>query len=382
MHTHSASTRPRRRFAVAFAVLGLTLAACGSDSSSAPATTAAAASTTATTTTAGGSTSTEPASTEPASTGATTTTIAAVTLPFVPKGTTLHVGDQQNTLKLPLDTSGEGKNVQASMQFATFVGGPPLVEAFNAGALDVGYVGDTPPILAQARGQDLVIVGAWRYSGNLEAIVAPPGKNITSVADLKGKKFAYSTGTALQAFAIRALKEAGLTEKDVTHVDLPILDIVGAVKSGDVDAGVLVEPILSSYLKDNPTAKVVRDAQGLTTGLQLVITTKKALTDPGKAAAIGDLVYHEALAFKWSIAHPAAAAQAFATANNISLDAAKLLQQRNGAQAFVPLDDKVIGDLQGLADIFSDAGAIPKKLDVSALFDTRFNPLVEKANAG
>ncbi|MEI8239043.1 MAG: aliphatic sulfonates ABC transporter substrate-binding protein, partial [Actinomycetota bacterium] len=139
---------------------------------------------------------------------------------------------------------------------------------------------------------------------------------------------------------------------------------------------------LSSYLKDNPNAKVIRGAEGLTTGLQLVITTKKALSDPTKAAAIGDFVYREALAFKWSIGHQDEAAKAFAAANNIPVETAKLLQKRNGAQTFVPIDDKVIGDLQGLADIFSDAGAIPKKLDVHALFDTRFNPLVEKANAG
>ena len=267
-------------------------------------------------------------------------------------------------------------------KYATFVGGPPLIEAFNAGALDLGYVGDTPPILAQARGQDLVIVGAWRFSGNVAAIVAPPGKSFASVADLKGKSLAYTTGTALQAFAIRALDEVGLTEGDINHVDVPILDVVGTLQSGDVDAAVLVEPILTSYLDSNPGAKVVRDANGLTTGLQLVITTKKTLEDPAKAAAIGDFVYREARAFTWSIQNPDEAAQAFADANQISLEQAKLLQERNGAQSFVPLDADVIGPLQELADIFFEAKVIPDQLDVAQLFDDRFNPLVELANSG
>ena len=163
---------------------------------------------------------------------------------------------------------------------------------------------------------------------------------------------------------------------------MPILDIVGTLQSGDVDAAVLIEPILTSYLDSNPGSKVVRDANGLTTGLQLVITTKKTLEDPAKAAAIGDFVYREARAFKWSIDNPDKAAQAFADANQISLDQAKLLQERNGAQAFVPIDDQVIGPLQELADIFTEAKVIPDTLDVSQLFDDRFNPLVELANSG
>ena len=299
----------------------------------------------------------------------------------MPAGTKLRVGDQQGTLERPLESSGEAAELQAALDYATFVGGPPLIEAFNAGALDLGYVGDTPPILAQARGQDLVIVGAWHFSGNVLAIVSPPGKDFTSVADLKGKKLAYSTGTALQAFAV-ALKEVGLTEADVNHVDVPILDIVGTLQSGDVDAAVLIEPILTSYLDSNAGSKVVRDANGLTTGLQLVITTKKTLEDPAKAAAIGDFVYREARAFKWSIDNPDKAAQAFADANQISLDQAKLLQERNGAQAFVPIDDGVIGPLQELADIFHEAKVIPDQLDVGQLFDDRFNALVELANSG
>jgi sulfonate transport system substrate-binding protein len=300
----------------------------------------------------------------------------------VPAGTSLRIGDQSQTLELPLKTSGQSEQVQAELEYSTFVGGPPLIEAFNAGALDVGYVGDTPPILALARDQDIVVVGAWRFSGNLMAIVAPPGKTIGSVADLKGKKLAFPSGTALQAFALRALEEAGLTAEDVEQVDVSILDVLGALQSGDVDAGVLVEPILTSYLDSTPDAKVVRDAEGLTTGLQLIVTTRKTLEDPAKAAAIGDFVFNEAKAFRWNIDHPTEAAQAFADANQISLETAELLREKNGAQLFVPLDDGVIGPLQDLADLFFSAGAIPAALDVTTLVDNRFDPLIALANAG
>lgn len=386
--------RGRRIVTALFATAALALAACGSGDDAAdttsPADTAsaetAAPETAAPETAAPADTvgTTDPPDTvDPTDTSAPEATDApTVEPPVVPDGVTLRVGDQSSTLERPLRTSGQLDEVQSELEFATFVGGPPLVEAFNADALDVGYVGDTPPILAQARGQDLVIVGAWRFNGNVMALVSPPGKGITSLEDLRGKNVAYSTGTALQAFAIRALAEGGLSESDVNRVDVPILDIVGTLKSGDVDAGVLVEPILASYLAETPDATIVRDAEGLTTGLQFIITTSEVLADPDLSAALGDFVYRQALAFAWAADNPEATAEAFAEDNQISIEQATLLIERNGSQLFVPLDEEVIDPLQALADTFSEAGAIPEPIDVSLIVDDRFNDLIELANAG
>jgi sulfonate transport system substrate-binding protein len=295
----------------------------------------------------------------------------------VSEGTTLRVGDQSGTLQRPLETSGQIDSVQADLEFSTFVGGPPLLEAFNAGAIDVGYVGDTPPILANARGQDIVVVAAWRFSGNVLALVAPPGKEVASVADLAGKKIAYQRGTALQAFALQALDEVGLSETDIEPVDVPVLDAIGVLQSGSVDAAVVVEPLLSTYLTENPDATVVRDATDLATGLQFVITTREVLEDPAKGPAVGDLVANLAAAFVWAAENPDASAQAFADANQIPLEAAQLIQQRNGEQLFVALDDEVTVPLQALADLFTEAATIPESVDVTTFFDDRFNPYVE-----
>ena len=290
----------------------------------------------------------------------------------VPADTTLRIADQQRTLQTPLDASGETKELGFTPVYSTFEGGPPLIEAFRAGEVDVGYVGDTPPILAAAARQDIVILAAWRYGGNTMSIVAPPGKHIDSVADLKGKKFAYSKGTALQAFALAALKQAKLKESDVDRTDLKILDIVGALKSGDVDAGVVVEPILSQYLAANPGATVVRDSQGLSTNLSFVISSKKALADPAKAAAIGNLLTHENAAFGWIAQNRDAFTKAFAEANKVPADIARSLSDRVAVKSYLPLDGKVLSDEQGVADLFYQAGVIPAAVDVDSIVDHRF----------
>lgn len=381
-----ARSRTRTRLVAAvLASAALALAACGGDDgdgdAASSATTAAAADTAAATTAAPDTTAVDttaaaaPATTEAAAdtTEAPATTLAPL---VVPDGVTLRVADQQGTLERPLATSGLAEQVQAGLEYATFVGGPAVLEAFNAGAVDIGYVGDTPPIFAQAQGQDLVIVAAWRFSGKVAAVVAPPGKEIASVADLEGKKFAYPRGTALQALALRALEEVDLTEADIEQVEVSVIDVAAALQSGDVDAGVLVEPLLTNYLRDNPEATVVRDAEGLATGLQLVITTREVLDDPDKAAAVGDFVTNLAASFVWAAENPDEAIAAFAEANQISIEEAQVIFDRNGTQLFVPLDDGVIEPLQSLADLFFSAGVIPEQLDVSQLFDDRFDPYV------
>lgn len=47
-----------------------------------------------------------------------------------------------------------------SVEWIEFPSGPPLLEALNAGSIDFGHTGDSPPIFAQAAGVPLIYVGA------------------------------------------------------------------------------------------------------------------------------------------------------------------------------------------------------------------------------
>ena len=86
---------------------------------------------------------------------------------------------------------------------------------FAAKQIDVGDYGRpprhllavsvrTPPVKG---GRGDLPIGASEY------LLAKPG--ITKISQLRGKPVAYTTGTAEQAFALRGLATAGLTQKDV-----------------------------------------------------------------------------------------------------------------------------------------------------------------------
>ena len=64
-------------------------------------------------------------------------------------GSSLRVADQSGLSRASLQLA-QVANTPYQIEWSTFVAGPPLLEALAADALDIGGVGDTPPIFAQA----------------------------------------------------------------------------------------------------------------------------------------------------------------------------------------------------------------------------------------
>jgi sulfonate transport system substrate-binding protein len=314
-------------------------------------------------------------------TDATPTSASSATTGRVPAGTTLRVGDQLDALKLVLGTAGQGKNVPYALKYANFVGGPPMLQAFQAGELDVGYVADTPLIFAQAAKQDIVAVAGWAPERSALRLIVPPGKDISSWKDLKGKKVAYQQGTVLEAVLLKGLKGAGLSLDDVKTVNVPVTQVSAALQSGSVDAAVLAPPLDSAYFAQQPNATAIDAPTDITLRVNFIIASKKALDDPGKAAAIGDYVQRVVRSYGWINANPDAWINAFYV-GQYKLPAAqgRKLLDHAGKTTFVALPGNIVPAQQELADLYHGAGEIPQKLDdVSREFDGRYNELVAAA---
>ena len=144
--------------------------------------------------------------------GPTTTAAPVTAVPdSIPAGTTLRVGDQLDYLKTVLSLAGQDKDFGYTVEYSAFIGGPPMLQAFQADALDTGFVGSTPLIFAQAGGQDITAVAGWASERGTYGLVAGPGQDdIGSWADLAGKRVAYQKGTAGEAALLQALDAAGL----------------------------------------------------------------------------------------------------------------------------------------------------------------------------
>ncbi len=131
------------------------------------------------------------------------------------------------------------------VEWVEFQFGPPMLEAMRIGSVDVGSVGDTPPIFAQAAHADLLYIAAVR--GSSQSMLLPPGSNIRTPGDLKGKKVAFGRGSSAQYFVLMALDKAGLRYDEIEPIYLGPADAGAAFERGAIDAWGIWEPYISLF---------------------------------------------------------------------------------------------------------------------------------------
>ncbi|HEX4490564.1 MAG TPA: ABC transporter substrate-binding protein [Acidimicrobiia bacterium] len=300
----------------------------------------------------------------------------------VPAGTTLRVGDQVQLQETVLASGAQDHGFPYSVKWASFIGGPSMLQAFHANAIDVGFVADTPLIFAQAAHQDVVAVAAWASEHGSDELVAAPGSHITSWADLKGKRVAYQQGTVLEATVLQGLEQANLTLHDLKSVNLPFTQIVAALQNGSVDAGILAPPLDGGYLSSHPDAKVIERPDNLTARVSFLVASRRALQDPAKAAAIRDYILRLGRAYNAIRANPGEFVQRFYVEQyHLTPTAGRALLAKLGTSSFVPLTGALVPAQQALADLYLKAGEVPSKLDAKQEFDLSFAKVIQQVIA-
>ena len=312
--------------------------------------------------------------------------LAAALPEKVPSGTAIRIGDPQ--VQAIVQASGLDKQLTdagVKVEWANLSGGPQTIQAFRGDKLDCGAVADIPSLFAAWTGTSTrivfqsVTVDPLRYP--LYQLGVAPGAKVASLADLRGKKIAYSAGQAQGALVLRVLQKAGLTRKDVDLVDMTstVDSYVTALGSKAVD----VAPLGAAY------AKIYTDkyAGGTTvpTGIRDDAATLYCLTksvrDAGKAAALKVYVGVRTRALLWANAHPDEFAKAYLEdVQGLGPAAAQAVNAVTGKTGIPATWDNADARLQATADLLA-AEQGHQKLDVQTLVDRRFEP-VEAAAAG
>lgn len=102
---------------------------------------------------------------------------------------------------------------------------------------------DTMPLYLKKDGPQYRYLFALDDSKGGDGVVA--NKDIKTIADLKGKKVAFTEGSVSQFYINVLLSEAGLKEADIEVVNMTAGDAGSAFVSGKVDAAVTWEPWLT-----------------------------------------------------------------------------------------------------------------------------------------
>ncbi|KPH98006.1 aliphatic sulfonates family ABC transporter, periplasmic ligand-binding protein [Actinobacteria bacterium OK074] len=286
---------------------------------------------------------------------------------------TLNVGDQKGGSEAILQAAGELKNLDYKIKWSTFTSGPPLLEAVNAKAVDIGGVGNTPPVFAAGANSKISVVAAWHGTTAGDAILVPKGSSLKKTSDLKGRSVAVAQGSSAHYQLVASLKAAGLSISDIKVKYLQPADALAAFTSGGVDAWAVWDPYTSQVL----TAKqgtVLTDGTGVTNGLTFQVASPSALADKKKAAAIKDYLDRLRRAQDWVYAHPAAWAKVWSKDTGLPYEAALASVKRtNASRVPVAIDKALIASEQQMADTFTSLKLIPAKVDFSKFVTTEFN---------
>ena len=248
-----------------------------------------------------------------------------------------------------------------TVKWNEFAFGPPLLEAINVGSIDVGSVGESPPIFAQAAGADLVYIGNEPPAPAAEAIVVPKDSPLTKVADLKGRKVAVAKGSNANFLLVKLLEDAGLKFSDVDVVYLAPADSRAAFESGRVAAWAIWDPFLAAAERQL-NVRVLADGKGSVANHQFYLASRAYASAHPDVVRI--LIEELAKIDQWGVKNPGEVAAFLSPLLGIEVPIVEIAAKRL-AYGIKPVTPEVIAAQQKIGDKFFELKLIPKPVRVA-----------------
>ena len=246
------------------------------------------------------------------------------------------------------------------IEWVQFVAGPPMLEAMRAGAIDIGAVGDAPPIFAQAANAPIVYAAAVPNADAAEAVIVPAGSAIRTLPQIKGARVGLTKGSSSHLLLIEALKSVGLSMADVRSSFLAPPDAASAFASGAIDAWAIWDPFLALAEHRSPTRTLI-DRGGLAHSSSFILAYRPfAQRAPQLLSAVLDFLAEESA---WGDAHITESAQIITAQTGVPADISALVLRR-APLAIQPMTADVVAREQAAADIFHEQGFIPNRITV------------------
>ncbi len=290
---------------------------------------------------------------------------------------TLRVGDQAGTgAQALLTAAGLINKLPFKLSWADFTSGPPMLQAMSSGSLDIGGVGDAPPVFAAAGGAKLAVVGALATNPNNAALLVPKGSAIQSIQQLRGKTIAVAQGSSADYHLLTVLAKAGLSVHDVALQYLQPAQALAALSAGKVDAWDTWAPFIQQAIAQDG-ARVVVNGDGFGSNYSYEVAARSALGDATKANEIRQYLKVLNQAHRWADTHPQAWATMWAKATGLPQGVMVTAAKDDTAKP-VPVDSTIVSAEQSLVDGFFKAGLIPTHVDFSNYADDSFNNAVAR----
>ncbi|GAV33801.1 Alkanesulfonates-binding protein (plasmid) [Roseomonas mucosa] len=274
----------------------------------------------------------------------------------------VRIGYQKNGSLVILRQQRRLEALGIPAEWIEFPSGPPMLEALNAGAVDFGATGDTPPIFAQAAGADLLYAGGQPVSGRNAAILVRKDAPIHKLGDLRGKRLAFTKGSSAHNFVVRALASASLGPGDVQAVQLQPSDAAAAFRQGSIDAWAIWDPFFA-IAQQEPGTRVLTTAENIAPSNSFFLASRNfAERDADRLLTLLGAINEAA---DWADRNPDDLARIMAEVTGVPLAVQRVAAAR-GVYAVQAVDDAIVAQQQAIADSFATLRIIPRRIDIRA----------------
>jgi sulfonate transport system substrate-binding protein len=288
---------------------------------------------------------------------------------------TLNIGDQAGSgAEALLTAAGLINKLPFKAHWADFTSGPPMLQAMGSGSVDIGGVGDAPPVFEASAGGQIAVVSALKTDVNAGALLVPQNSPIHSVAQLKGKDIAVAQGSSANYHLLAILTKAGLSIKDVKVDNLQPADAQAAFATGHVAAWDVWSPFIEQA-ESQDHARVLINSSTIGKTYSFEVASRAALSNPAKATAIRDYLKLLDQAYTWAGTHQSVWAATWAKATGLPLTVMTqaVKDDVDTPQAITPA---VISSEQSVSNAFTSAGLIPGHVNFNDYAVTTFNNIL------
>ncbi|TQE29413.1 transporter substrate-binding domain-containing protein [Streptomyces ipomoeae] len=268
------------------------------------------------------------------------------------------------------------------VRWSLFQGGDKQLEAVRAGALDVASSSEIPPVFAAADGRpNFKVVAVQRGNTLNQEVVAPKDSEITSIAQLKGKKVGYVKNTTAHYFLYELLKQAGLGWNDITAAPLEPDKALAALNGGSIDAFAgYGNAIIAAHQQG---AHTIGDGADILSGNFLWSASDDTLGSAAEREALADLLARIDQAYAYvRDGHQEEYAKVIAAATHQPVEEALEEYAEGEAQRRTEVwvvTAKATASEQEVADAFEELGALKQPLKVSTFWTDRLTSPLRKA---
>jgi sulfonate transport system substrate-binding protein len=250
-----------------------------------------------------------------------------------------------------------------SVEWKEFQAGPPLLEALSVGSLDIGRTGDAPPVFAQAANAPLVYIGGGAAKPHSSGVLVSANSPIKTLADLRGKKVAFTKGSSANYLVVKAIESAGLKFSDIKPVNLSPGDARSAFEQGNVDAWVIWDPFFAA-VQAQKDVRVLADGQGMAANRDFYLASRSfAQQNPEIIKAVREET--QAVA-QWAAANPNEVVKILSPLLGINASVLDVVTKRRD-YGFEMINDDMITEQQEIADTFFKLKLIPKRVKVEEI---------------